>query len=155
MPVPIHQRTYDFALRVIRLHIALLRKGTSTRTTLADQVLRSGTSVGACVQEATSAESKADFIHKISIAQKEAREAKYWLGLIADSGLVDPARLGPLRGEANEIVAILSAVSKNAKRALHDERQRTRLSRQSQGRKGTRKGNAERKDESALLPPGS
>ena len=79
-PTDIQQRTFDFAKRIVKLVDVLPR--TLAATEIGRQLLRSGTSVGANVQEADAAESRSDFIHKLSIALKEARETRYWLALI-------------------------------------------------------------------------
>jgi arylsulfatase len=84
-------------------------------TTLATQLLRSGTSVGANVEEAGSAESRKDFIHKYSIACKEARESHYWLRLLTASELIPKDRLEPLIAESNELIAILTTIIKKSR----------------------------------------
>ena len=81
----------------------------------ADQLLKSSTSIGANLEEAIAAQSKADFIHKCSIAVKEAREARYWLRLIAHTSGSHDARLGKLAEESGELVAILSTIVKNTR----------------------------------------
>jgi four helix bundle protein len=73
-----------------------------------DQLFRSSTSVGAHLQEARAAESRADFIHKMQMALKEIREAKYWLALISTAEILQPETLSGLLKEAGELVAILS-----------------------------------------------
>ena len=83
-PPDIVARTFQFALRIIELANQLDDGRGSTRV-LAKQILRSGTSIGANIEEAQAAESRADFIHKYNIALKEARETKYWLRLISAS----------------------------------------------------------------------
>lgn len=75
---------------------------------LGDQLFRSGTSVGAHLQEARGAESRADFIHKMSIALKDMREARYWLALIAQANILQTETLSGLLNEAGQLVAILS-----------------------------------------------
>jgi four helix bundle protein len=80
--------------------------------TLAGQLLRSGTSVGANVEEAQASQSEADFISKYSIACKEARETHYWLRLLAAAEIVPDAKLADLQSECNELVAILTAIIK-------------------------------------------
>ena len=112
----IEERTTKFAVRIIRLHIAMLKCKTSTHRILGDQLLRSGTSIGACVREAISAESKSDFIHKMNIAQKEARETDYWLHILTESGLYPPDRLKDLQQEIRSIVAIISTIVIKTKR---------------------------------------
>jgi four helix bundle protein len=72
--------------------------------------LRSGTSVGANVEEAQGGQSRADFLSKISIACKESRETHYWLRLLAASRLVPESRLIELLDESNQLIAILTAI---------------------------------------------
>jgi len=82
--------------------------------------LRSGTSIGANVHEAQGGQSKADFIVKMSIAQKEALESRCWLQLIQKAELVVPHLLGELTDETAQIVKILSAILLSAKRNNSD-----------------------------------
>ena len=107
-------RTFAFADQIVRLCIFLEQNG-RVSTTLATQLLRSGTSVGANVEEAGSAESRKDFIHKYAIACKEARESHYWLRLLAASEVVPRERLDPLSNEANELIAILTTIIKKSR----------------------------------------
>jgi four helix bundle protein len=81
-----------------------------------DQLFRSGTSVGAHLQEARAAESRADFLHKMQLALKEAREARYWLSLVNESEVLPKESLSSLIKEAGELVAILSQSVLTAKR---------------------------------------
>ncbi|HEV8537574.1 MAG TPA: four helix bundle protein [Bacteroidota bacterium] len=110
----IKERTYEFALRIIKLsrQIPQSREG----SVLGRQVLRSGTSVGANVEEATSAFSKEDFTYKMSTSLKEARETQYWLKLVRDSGLLPPNRMESIIKEAEEIKNILGAIVRTSKR---------------------------------------
>jgi four helix bundle protein len=80
----ITERTFKFALEIIKLTNTLSRDSSSAKI-LSNQLLRAGTSIGANVEEAQAAESKADFIHKYKIALKEARETKYWIRLLVAS----------------------------------------------------------------------
>lgn len=84
---------------------------------LLTQLLRSGTSVGANLEEAKAAQSRPDFISKTRISLKEARETHYWLRLLERSDLVESNRIHPLVEEANEIVAILTSIVKKASTA--------------------------------------
>ena len=77
-------KTFDFALSIINLFIELKKEN---EFIISKQIMRSGTSIGANVEEAIAAQSKKDFIHKMSIASKEARETKYWLRLLEKSDL--------------------------------------------------------------------
>ena len=79
-----------------------------------NQMLRSGTGIGANLEEAEAGQSKADFISKTRIALKEARETVYWLRLIAATDIVKPQRIEPLTQEAREITAILTTIVRNA-----------------------------------------
>ena len=107
-------RTKQFARRIIRLYCAL-PKGNMAAQILGKQVLRSGTSVGANYREAYRARSKAEFISKIGDTLKEADETLYWLELLLEESILPPKRLQPLTAEANELVAIFTAISKKSK----------------------------------------
>jgi len=92
---------------------------------LSKQILRSGTFIGAMVREAQNAESKADFIHKLAIAQKECDETIYWLELLIQSGYLTEQEFGSINKEAGEILkiirsAILTSKSKNGKERTHN-----------------------------------
>ena len=104
-------RTFEFARRIVVLCQYLDSRPGVSRT-LARQLLRSGTSVGANVEEGQASQSKADFISKYSIACKEARETNYWLRLLVVSDLVEASRVDPLTRESNEIIAILTSIIK-------------------------------------------
>jgi four helix bundle protein len=116
-PRDIGDRTVDYSLRAVRLYQWLMKEGDSAGRVLAGQYLRSATSIGANLAEARSAESTPDFIHKLSIAQKEARESLYWLTLLGRSGVVPRKRIQPLVDETDELVSIITAmiVSKKAR----------------------------------------
>jgi len=107
-------RTKTFARRIIRLYAALPKNNVVAQV-LGKQMLRSGTSVGANYREAHRARSKAEFISKIGDCLKEADETLYWLELILEESLVPAKRLQPLVNEANELVAILTTISKRAR----------------------------------------
>jgi len=83
---------------------------------LGKQYLRAGTFIGANIEEAQSAESRSDFIHKYGIAQKEAKESLYWLRLLAESGIVARKRLVPLMRETEQLYAVVTAIIVSAKR---------------------------------------
>jgi len=108
------ERTFEFARRVVKLCQTLDQVPGVSRT-LANQLLRSGTSIGANVEEGQAGQSRADFLSKLSIACKEARETHYWLRLLAATELVPEPRLTELLDEANQLVAILTAVIRKTK----------------------------------------
>ena len=117
MPAPdIRKRSYAYSLRAIKLYQALQAGKDGVGWVLGKQYLRAATSIGANVEEAQSAESRSDFIHKYGIAQKEAKESHYWLRLLADSGIVAARRLAPLMRETEQLYAVVTAIIVNAKR---------------------------------------
>ena len=107
-------RTKAYALRVIKLVEALPRKATAD--VMGRQLLRSATSVGANYRAACRAKSAADFIAKMGIVEEEADECLYWMELLIDSGLLHSERLVDLMAVGNEIVAIVVASIKTARR---------------------------------------
>ena len=109
----LEDRLIDFAVRIIRLTEAL--PNTKAGTQVAGQLLRSGTSPAPNYGEAQSAESAADFIHKLKIALKELRESLIWLRIISRANLIKSATmLTPLMRENDELIAILYASVKTA-----------------------------------------
>ena len=106
------QRTKLFSLRVIKMTNALPRSASGK--VLGDQVLRSGTSIGANYREASRARSKAEFRAKIGDCLKEAEETAYWFELIAEAKLLSTSRLRDLQTECSELIAILVSIRKNS-----------------------------------------
>ncbi len=113
-PQEIGARCFAFAVRVVKLCRALEKKPGSSRT-LANQLLRSGTSVGANLEESKGGQSRADFLAKVYIALKEARETHYWLRLLIASEIVAESQLQPLLDECDEITAILTTIVKKVR----------------------------------------
>lgn len=104
----IQERSILYSLQIINLYRKVEKD--SVGRIIGKQLLRSGTSVGANVHEAQGAQSKADFIAKMSIAHKEARESAYWLRLIRESLLISSSHLQELIEETEQIIKILSAI---------------------------------------------
>ena len=104
----IAKKAYAFALDVVKLYKKLIAD--NREFVLSKQLLRSGTSIGANVNEAISGQSKRDFVHKLSIALKEARETAYWLNLLKDSNFIDQASFDNIDKQCNEIIKILSSI---------------------------------------------
>lgn len=122
MPAPdIRKRSYAYSLRAIQLYQALQEGKDGAGWVLGKQYLRAATSIGANVEEAQSAESRSDFIHKYGIAQREAKESLYWLRLLADAGIVKAKRLGPLTRETEQLYAVITAIIVNTKRRGRSE----------------------------------
>ncbi len=107
------ERTYNFALRVIKLVSSLPHN--KVCEVIGGQLLRSGTSVGANMEEAQAAYSKKEFCNKIGISHKEARESNYWLRLLKDSGQVKAELIKNITSESEEIVKILFSIGKKSK----------------------------------------
>ena len=105
----IKEKSYEFALAIIRLYKTLLKQN---EYVLSKQVLKAGTSIGANVEEALAGQSRADFLAKMSIASKEAREINYWLRLLRDSEIIAKTEIDPLLAEAESITNILTAIVK-------------------------------------------
>lgn len=109
----IKSKSFAFALRIVNLYQYLQTE--KKEYILCRQLLRSGTAVGALVREAEQAESKADFIHKLAIAQKEANETEYWIELLFQSGYLDKKQYGSVFDEITEIRKILTSIIKTSK----------------------------------------
>ena len=106
-------RTKRFALAVIRLYASLPKS--MIAQILGNQVLRSGTSVGAHYREACRAKSNADFISKIEGGLQELDETDYWLELLRDAGVAPADRIEPLAVESNELIAIFVSIARSVK----------------------------------------
>jgi four helix bundle protein len=109
----IQQRSFDFAVRIVKLVQALPRD--TAGFVVGRQIGRSGTSICANAEEARAAYSRADFSHAMNIARKEACETHYWLRLIAATGLISRQRLAPMIQEAEELIRILTATVKRVR----------------------------------------
>ena len=113
----IQDRTFRFGVNTTKFCIRLFRR--QELQPILRQLLRSGTSIGANMEEADGAVSKKEFIHKASISFKEAKETKYWLRIMKEAELLndqaDLAALSVLLKEAEEIASILGAIIKKAK----------------------------------------
>jgi len=114
----IRKRSFAYAMRAIKLHQALQELGDRSGWIIGKQYLRSATSVGALIEEAQSGESRADFIHKYCIAQKEAKESLYWLRLLAGTSILPRIRLVPIMEETNELIAVITAIIVKTKKKL-------------------------------------
>ncbi len=107
----IRERTFRFGVRIVKMVNRLSR--TTAGFALGNQVIRSGTGIGANVEEADAAESKDDFIHKMKIALKEAQETRYWLRTIIESEMLVDEETKALFKESDEIVRIIHTIIKN------------------------------------------
>jgi four helix bundle protein len=109
----LYEKAYHFAVRIINAYQFLREE--KKAYTLADQILRCGTSIGANVAEANGAISTNDFSAKISIAHKECLETKYWLCLLKDTKFIDEKTFDSIFADADEIARILFAILKTTR----------------------------------------
>ena len=114
MDGPVYQKSMLFSIKIIELYQYMQAK---KELVISKQLLASGTSVGANIREASADSSRKDFINKMAIATKEAKEAKYWLELIQNSKLVD-YNVEELIGLNNELVKILTSIVLTSKSRL-------------------------------------
>ena len=113
MDNPLHKKSFAFAVRAVRLS-QFLKKEQSEHV-MSKQLLRSGTAVGALYREAQHAESKADFLHKLAIAQKECNEAMYWLELLHATEYLTQAQFKSMHDDARELIKLLTSILKTTK----------------------------------------
>jgi four helix bundle protein len=115
MSASLPARTFEFAKRIVKL-CQVLDNNPGVGRTLGRQLIRSGTSIGANVEEGQASQSRADFCSKYSIACKEARETHYWLRLIAETKILKSEQLAPIIQECNELIAILTSIVKKTRK---------------------------------------
>ena len=118
----LQERTKEFALNIIGLYSQLPKRREAQ--VLGDQLLRSGTSVGAHFREAQRAKSNPDFINKIEGGMQELEETAYWLELLEGSRLSAREQLEPLKSEADQLMAIFVTIVRKTKAGLAQNRQK-------------------------------
>ncbi len=109
---PLKDKSFAFAVRIVGVYKFLIKK---QEYVLSKQILRSGTGIGALYREAEYAESKADFIHKLAIAQKEANETLYWLELLKETNYFSEKEFQSLFDECEELLKMITSSIKTAK----------------------------------------
>ena len=109
----IKEKSFAFALRIMKLNRFLSEE--KREFVLSKQLLRSGTAVGALVRESEQAESKADFIHKMAIALKEANETDYWIELLFQSKIINQKEYESIKPDAVELIKLLTSIIKTSK----------------------------------------
>lgn len=109
------ERSFAFAIQVVGIYKMLSSK---KEFAMSKQLLRSGTAVGALHREAEQAESKADFIHKLAIAQKECNESLYWLELLKATDYISEKQFKKLHNLGTELMRLLTSIIKTAKKNL-------------------------------------
>lgn len=118
-PEDLRQRTKLFALRVMRVVVALPE--TAQGRVIAHQLMKSGTSVAANYRAVCRARSRKDFVNKLGVVIEEADESAFWLEIIAEGGILKPHLVESLAREASEIVAIMTSARKTASRRKPDK----------------------------------
>ncbi|KAA3615105.1 MAG: four helix bundle protein [Calditrichaeota bacterium] len=106
----IRDKSYSFAVRIIKFYQFLTTE--KKEFVLSKQILRCGTSIGANIEEAIGGQSKKDFLSKLSIAYKEARECHYWIRLLADTGYIQEKQKVSLLNDLDEILKITGSIQK-------------------------------------------
>lgn len=109
----IQRKTYDFALKIIKVYKNL--NDEKKEFILSKQLIRSGTSIGANIEEAIGGQSEKDFISKLSIAYKEARETKYWIKLLYDSKYIESVVFEDLINDIDVILRVIGSIQKTMK----------------------------------------
>ena len=112
------EKSYALALRMVKLYGYLTEE--KREFVLSKQILRSGTSIGANMEEAVGAQSEKDFLSKISIAYKEARETKYWLRLLNDSGYLEEEQAQSLFMDIEEMLKLLGSIQRTLKQKIRN-----------------------------------
>lgn len=113
---PVKDKSYAFALRVVKLYRYLCED--KKEYVLSKQIVRSGTSIGANVEEAIGGQSERDFLSKMSIAYKEARETHYWIRLLRDSGLIEEDDANSLIDDCDELLKLSGSIIKTMKEKI-------------------------------------
>ncbi|MDI1316164.1 four helix bundle protein [Flavobacterium sp.] len=108
----IKQKSFTFAIEIVTLYKILVER---KEFVLSKQLLRSGTSIGANVREAEHAQSKADFIHKLSIALKEANETEYWMDLLFETQYISETEFQAIKPKITELLKILVSIINTSK----------------------------------------
>ena len=110
----IKEKSYAFALRMVKAYKFLSSE--QREFVLSKQMLRSGTAVGALIREAEFAQSPADFIHKLSIALKEANETEYWILLLKDSEYISETSFSSIHTDCVELIKLLTSIINTSKK---------------------------------------
>jgi len=111
-------KSYSFAIKIVKLSKAI--QDNTKEYTLSKQLLKSGTSIGANIEEAIGGQSKKDFYAKLSISYKEARETKYWLRLLTDTQYITSDESEPLLDDCEELLRIIGARRSTIRKSINN-----------------------------------
>ncbi|MFN3753535.1 four helix bundle protein [Flavobacterium sp.] len=109
----VQTKSYDFALKIIKVYKYLSQE--KKEFVLSKQLLRSGTSIGANIEESIGGQSRADFFAKLTIAYKETRESKYWIRLLRDSDYLTIQQSEDLLNDIEELLKIIGSIQKSVR----------------------------------------
>ena len=109
----VKDKSYRFAIRVVKIYKYLIEN--KKEFVLSKQFLRSGTSIGALIRESEHGESNSDFIHKLSIALKEANETDYWISLLKDTEFLSKTEFESIYIDIQELIKLLVSILKSSK----------------------------------------
>ncbi|MBL7791980.1 MAG: four helix bundle protein [Saprospiraceae bacterium] len=115
----IQEKSYAFALKVVKLSRCLIEE--KKEFVLSRQLLKSGTSIGALVEEAIGGQTSKDFYAKMTIAYKEARETRYWLRLLCDTDFIEYFESQELIAEVDELLKIIGSIQKTMKKKIEND----------------------------------
>ncbi|MGA1977582.1 MAG: four helix bundle protein [Bacteroidales bacterium] len=113
----VKEKSFEFAVKIVKLVKSVQEE--KKEFLLTKQLVRSGTSIGANIIEGSNAESKADFIHKLSIAQKECSETIYWLELLRETDYITESQFDNIKSDAAELMKLLTAILKTSKTKIN------------------------------------
>ena len=114
----VKDKSYLFAVRIVKLNRYLKKE--KSEFVISNQILRSGTSIGANIEEALGGQSEKDFINKISVAYKEARETKYWINLLSDGEFLTQNQFESLLFDCEELLKILGSIQIDMKNKIRN-----------------------------------
>jgi len=114
----VQEKSYEFALRIVKLYRWLCE--TKKEFVLAKQILRSGTSIGANVEEAIGGQSEKDFHSKMTIAYKESRETHYWLRLLHDAEFIDNKLYQSIIADCEELLKLIGSITKTMRSKIRN-----------------------------------
>ncbi len=116
----LHDKSLSFAVRTVNFYNFLCDQ--KKEFIISKQILRSGTSIGANIRESKNAESSSDYVHKLSIALKEADETQYWLEVLSQSNIIEENEYSSMNNDVKELIALLTSIIKNKKQSTINQK---------------------------------
>lgn len=116
----LHDKSLSFAIRTVNFYNFLCDQ--KKEFVISKQILRSGTSIGANIRESKNAESSSDYVHKLSIALKEADETQYWLEILSQSNIIEENEYSSMNNDVKELIALLTSIIKNKKQSTINQK---------------------------------